>query len=65
MSKTEETRTILPTTSCTNVTTTATEKHINPSSANFTKWSNTLKQFADNLPTNFFECVSPFCGTGT
>ena len=28
---------------------------LNPLSANFTKWSNTLKQFVGNLPTN---CVS-------
>ena len=30
---------------------------INPLSANPTKWSNTLKQFVGNLPTN---CVSVF-----
>ena len=30
---------------------------INPLSANPTKWSNTLKQFVDNLPTN---CLSVF-----
>ena len=29
----------------------------NPFSANFTKWSNTPKQFVGNLPTN---CVSVF-----
>ena len=29
----------------------------NPFSANFTKWSNTLKQFVGNLPTN---CLSVF-----
>ena len=29
----------------------------NPLSANFTKWSNTLKQFVGNLPTN---CLSVF-----
>ena len=62
MSKTEETRTILATTSCTNVTTTATEKHINPSSVNFTKWSNTLKQLVDNLPTNFLSVFRHFVG---
>ena len=33
----------------------------NPLSANPTKKSNTLKQFADEL----FECVWPFCGIGT
>ena len=33
------------------------KKHLNPLNANPTKWSNTLKQFADEL----FECVSPFC----
>ena len=31
--------------------------YINPLSANPTKWSNTLKQFAGNLPTN---CLSVF-----
>ena len=30
---------------------------INPLSANHTKWSNTLKQFVDNLPT---KCLSVF-----
>ena len=30
---------------------------INPLSANFTKWSNTLSQFVGNLPTN---CLSVF-----
>ena len=30
---------------------------INPLSANFTKWLNTLKQFVGNLPTN---CLSVF-----
>ena len=30
---------------------------INPLSANPTKWSNTLKQFVGNLPTN---CLSVF-----
>ena len=33
---------------------------LNPLNANFTKWSNTLKQIADE----FFECVWPFCGIG-
>ena len=32
----------------------------NPLSAISTEWSNTLKQFADEL----FECVWPFCGVG-
>ena len=31
--------------------------HLNPSSANLTKWLNTLKQFAGNLTTN---CLSVF-----
>ena len=31
--------------------------HFNPLSANPTKWSNTLKQFVGNLPTN---CLSVF-----
>ena len=30
---------------------------INPLRANFTKWSNTIKQFVSNLPTN---CLSVF-----
>ena len=36
------------------------EYNANPLSANFTKWSNTVKQFAGEL----FECVCPFCGIG-
>ena len=32
-------------------------KDVNPLSANPTKWSNTLKQFAGNLPTN---CLTVF-----
>ena len=28
------------------------QEHINPLSASPTKWSNTLKQFVGNLPTN-------------
>ena len=32
-------------------------RFINPLSANITKWSNTLKQFVGNLPTN---CVTVF-----
>ena len=32
-------------------------KFLNPLSANFTKWSNTLKKFIGNLPTN---CLSVF-----
>ena len=31
--------------------------HVNPLSANITKWSNTLKQFVGKLPTN---CLSVF-----
>ena len=31
--------------------------NVNPISANPTKWSNTLKQFVDKLPTN---CLSVF-----
>ena len=31
-----------------------------PSSANFTKWSNTLKQFVDNLPTNYSSVLDHF-----
>ena len=33
------------------------DKNINPLSANPTQWSNTLKQFVGNLPTN---CLSVF-----
>ena len=33
------------------------EKTFNPLSANLTKWSNTLKQFVGNFPTN---CLSVF-----
>ena len=33
------------------------EQNLNPLSANPTKWSNTLKQFVGNLPTN---CLSVF-----
>ena len=32
-------------------------QHPNPLNAKFTKWSNTLKQFVGNLPTN---CLSVF-----
>ena len=41
---------------------------LNLLSANFTKWSNTLKQFVGKMPTigdELFECVWPFCGIGT
>ena len=33
---------------------------LNPVSGNPTKWSNTLKQIADEL----FDCVRPFCEIG-
>ena len=33
---------------------------INPFSANFTKWSNTLKQFIGNLPTNYLSMFDDF-----
>ena len=33
---------------------------INPLSANPTKWSNTLKQFAGNFPTNFLSLFDHF-----
>ena len=36
------------------------KQNFNPLSANLTKWSNTLKQFADKL----FEGVWPFCEIG-
>ena len=35
---------------------------INPLSANFTKWSNTLKQFVGNLPTNCLSVFDHFVG---
>ena len=35
---------------------------INPLSANFTKWSNTLKQFVGNLPRNFLSVFGHFVG---
>ena len=34
----------------------------NPLSANFTKWSNPLKQFAGNLPTNCLSVFDHFMG---
>ena len=34
----------------------------NPFSANFTKWSNTLKQFVRNLPTNCLSVFDQFVG---
>ena len=36
--------------------------NLNPLSANFTKWSNTLKQFVGNLPTNCFSVFDHFVG---
>ena len=35
---------------------------LNPLSANCTKWSNTLKQFVDNLPTNCLSVFGHFVG---
>ena len=35
---------------------------INPLSANFTKWSNTIKQFVGNLPTNCLSVFDHFVG---
>ena len=35
---------------------------INPLSANFTKWSNTLKQFVSNLTTNCLSVFDHFVG---
>ena len=35
---------------------------LNPLSANFTKWSNTLKQFVSNLPTNCLSVFGHFVG---
>ena len=34
----------------------------NPLSANFTKWSNTLKQFVGNLATNYLSVFGHFVG---
>ena len=34
----------------------------NPSSANLTKWSNTLKQFVGKLPTNCLSVFDHFVG---
>ena len=34
----------------------------NPFRANFTKWSNTLKQFVGNLPTNCLSVLDHFMG---
>ena len=36
--------------------------HLNPLSANFTKWANTLKQFVCNLPTSCFSMFGHFVG---
>ena len=47
---------VLSESSCKNLMTLF-HQSINPSSANPTKWSNTLKQFVCNLPTN---CLSAF-----
>ena len=38
------------------------EVGINPLSANFTKWSNTLKQFVSKLPTNCLSVFDHFVG---
>ena len=44
------------------------EKHsevfrkLNPLNANFTKWSSTLKQFVDKLPTNCLSAFDHFVG---
>ena len=34
----------------------------NPFSVNFTKWSNTLEEFVDNLPTNCLSVFDHFVG---
>ena len=41
---------------------TADTQKLNPLSANLTKWSNTLKQFTDNLPTNCLGVFDHFVG---
>ena len=38
------------------------EFQLNPLSVNFTKWSNTLKQFVGNLPTNCLSVFDHFVG---
>ena len=38
------------------------DQNINALSANFTKWSNTLKQFVGNLPTNCLSVFDHFVG---
>ena len=35
---------------------------VNPSNANFTKWSNNIKQFVGNLPTNWLSVFDHFVG---
>ena len=37
-------------------------KNHNPLRANFTKWSNTLKQFVGNFPTNCLSVFDHFVG---
>ena len=37
-------------------------RSINPLNANLTKWSNTLKQFVGNLPTNCLSVFDHFVG---
>ena len=37
-------------------------KYLNPLSPNFTKWSNTLKQFIAKLPTNCLSVFGHFVG---
>ena len=38
------------------------ERYVNPLSANFTKWSNTLKQFVGKLSTNCLSVFDQFVG---
>ena len=38
--------------------------YFNPLSASFTKWSNTLEQFVDKLPTNCLSVFDHFVGLG-
>ena len=38
------------------------KSNLNPLSANITKWSNTLKQFVGNLPTNCLSVFDHFLG---
>ena len=44
------------------LTLSAKKLYLNPFSTNFTKWSNTLKQFVGNLPKNCLSVFDHFVG---